>query len=78
VDGACSSSCHLSGPALPKIEEGDQREGAAGVRASRLAVTEREEAAKGEGVAGAAFFAGARYEGGAGIQTRAFVRTFGR
>jgi hypothetical protein len=44
----------------PRDRGGGQREGAAGVRASRLVVTEREEGAKGEGAAGAAFSAGTR------------------
>jgi hypothetical protein len=76
------ASCRLSGPARPEIEEGSGggAAGAAfrsGARASRLAVAEREEGARGKGAAGATFFAGTHDDGGVGVRTRAFVQTSG-
>jgi hypothetical protein len=51
----------------PRDRGGGQGEGAADAGASGLAVEEREEGAKGEGTTDAAFFAGARDEGDAGV-----------
>jgi hypothetical protein len=63
------SSCRLSSHARPKIEEGVKRkEWRVGISREHSGIAEIE-GAKGEGVAGAAFSAGARDEGGVGVWT---------